>query len=40
MRALALNFGALKPGRYTIEISLTLKDGRSAERQVAIELLP
>ena len=40
MRTLSLDLGALKPGPYTIEVAIMLKDGRTAVRQVAMELLP
>lgn len=40
MRALALDLGALKPGRYVIGISMALRDGRTSNAQIAIELLP
>jgi len=40
MRALSLDLAALKPGRYTLDISMSLRDGRAASRQTVVELLP
>ncbi len=40
MRALALDLDALKPGRYTIDITIALRDGRTSNRQTIIELTP
>jgi hypothetical protein len=40
MRTLSLDLQSLKPGRYVIQVAMLLKDRRSAERQVMMELLP
>jgi hypothetical protein len=40
MRALTLDLAALRAGRYTIEVLMTLRDGRSAVSRAAVELRP
>ncbi len=40
MRAITIDFSALTPGRYVIDISMDLRDGRSSRRQATIELVP
>lgn len=39
MRALSLDLAALKPDRYTIDISMILRDGRTAGSRTTIDLL-
>lgn len=38
MHAVALDLSALKPGRYAIDITMALRDGRTATQQTVIEL--
>lgn len=40
MRAITLDLGRLKPGRYLIDLRMQRKDGRMAVQQTAVELLP
>jgi hypothetical protein len=40
MRALDLNLATLRAGKYTIEVLVTLADGRTAASRTLIELLP
>lgn len=40
MRAITLDLGRLKPGRYLIDLRMQRKDGRIAVQQTAVELLP
>jgi hypothetical protein len=40
MRAITIDLSALTPGRYVIDISMDLRDGRSSRRQAMIELVP
>lgn len=40
MRALSLDLTALRAGRYTVEVLMTLRDGRSASARTTVELQP
>ncbi|MBL0939169.1 MAG: hypothetical protein IBJ03_09755 [Gemmatimonadaceae bacterium] len=39
MRAITLDLGPLRPGQYTIDISMQTRDGRTAIKQTTVELL-